>query len=179
MSAATRGPGKTRPGGKLGESAGRGGGARKISMKSSIREESSGEDEEGGRLGDETGERNREGGGCHPSLCLLIPPSVGFHVVTHYSAGMRPPVPPTSPPAGAGLHPRVSAWTGPREAAGRRRSVPDGQMSPGRRTTNGSRRGPGGPPEPTRNTGGTSNSPDGMWRARRKTLMKTLTRRSH
>lgn len=31
-------------------------------------------------------------------------------------------------PAGAGLHPRGSAWTGPREATGRRRSIPDGQM---------------------------------------------------
>lgn len=99
-------------------------------MKSSIREESSGEDEEGGRLGDETGERNREGG--LSSFLSPHPSFRGFHVVTHYSAGMcPPPVPPTSPPAGAGLHPRVSAWTGPREAAGRRRSVPDGQMSPG------------------------------------------------
>lgn len=55
-------------------------------------------------------------------------------------------------PAGVGLHPRVSAWTGPREAAGRRRSVPDGHTCPGQKNRSGADRlsGPGMTEEPRR-----------------------------
>lgn len=53
--------------------------------------------------------------------CLLwllpsFPPSVTFHVVTHYSTDISPSMPlhvsNNFSPTGVGLHPRVSAWTG-------------------------------------------------------------------
>lgn len=81
--------------------------------------------------------------------------------------------------------PRVSAWTGPREAAGRRRSIPDGQTSPGPSTTNRSRvdrradrlSRPGMTEEPRRSPHVAPAAQTACGgRARWKTLMKRLTR---